>query len=102
MSESQFNPKAEEAYETLWSLREELDEEDMLRPRKLGMRLHPLVDEARIADESSDRLQAAVNTARQAGLSWDRIGEALGMSGGDAVYQFEEPTSSTESAPPTP
>jgi hypothetical protein len=81
----------EAAYQRLWELREELDETDMLRPRRFGLRLHALAEEAQTADESAERMQSAVDAARQVGLGWDRIGEALGMSDREAVYEFGEP-----------
>lgn len=41
--------------------------------------------------EAKDEIHRAVNAARATGVGWTRIGDALGIAGGNAYQKYRKP-----------
>jgi hypothetical protein len=82
-----YNPDLDAIYERLSSLREERDDAEFMRDRP-SQRMHELADTWETYDDASSDLRDAVREARQAGMGWDRIAEALGVSPDEASARF--------------
>jgi hypothetical protein len=82
-----YNPDQEAIYDRLVSLREEQDDAEVWRDRPF-QRMNELAATQETYDDASSDVEGTVREARQAGMDWERIGEALAMTPEEASAQF--------------
>ena len=86
---TQDDPQLAAAYRRLAAIQDELEHREFRRDARAGwMRVNELVESQRSLDDANDRLEDAIRDARQLGMDWSTIAEALRMSEDEARQQF--------------